>query len=335
MNEGAAHVLGALRHAGSTLSGEALSTQLGVTRAQVWKHVEALRGLGYRVEGEPGGGYRLAGAPDRLYAEEVVPRLATRWLARDYTWLDETDSTNRVAADRARSGAPHGATVVAEGQTAGRGRLGRRFFSPPHRNLYTSIVLRPRLDTARAPTAILAAAVAVAETVASFVQDPAAVEIKWPNDVLLGGLKTSGILMEMGAEATRVAYLVLGIGVNLNVDRSAFPDEFRALATSLSTHRGAPVDRIDFAARLYDTLEAVLDLHAQDGFEAVRPRFEARFRMRGRRIRVLDALSRDVAPLEGVAAGIDADGALVVECADGRRERVVAGDVTIDKEASA
>src|SRR5262249_31734018 len=99
MNEGAAHVLGALRHAGSTLSGEALSTQLGVSRAQVWKHVEALRGLGYRVDGEPGGGYRLAGAPDRLYAEEVVPRLATRWLARDYTWLDETDSTNRVAAE--------------------------------------------------------------------------------------------------------------------------------------------------------------------------------------------------------------------------------------------
>ncbi len=332
MNEGAAHVLGALRHAGSTLSGEALSTQLGVSRAQVWKHVEALRGLGYRVDGEPGGGYRLAGAPDRLYAEEVVPRLATRWLARHYTWLDETDSTNRVAAEAARAGAPHGATVVAEGQTAGRGRLGRRFFSPPYLNLYTSIVLRPRLDTARAPTAILAAAVAVAETVAAFVPDPGAVEIKWPNDVLVGGLKTSGILMEMGAEATRVAHLVLGIGVNLNVDRSAFPDEFRALATSLSTHCGAPIDRIGFAVRLYDTLEAVLDLHAQDGFEAVRPRFEARFRMRGRRIRVLDAAARDAAPLEGVAAGIDADGALVVERADGGRERVVAGDVTIAKE---
>jgi len=334
MNEGAAHVLGALRHAGSTLSGEALSTQLGVSRAQVWKHVEALRGLGYRVEGEPGGGYRLAAAPDRLYAEEVVPRLATRWLARHYTWLDETDSTNRVAAELARSGAPHGATVVAEGQTAGRGRLGRRFFSPPYLNLYTSIVLRPHLDTARAPTAILAAAVAVAETAAAFVPDPGAVEIKWPNDVLLGGRKTSGILMEMGAEATRVAHLVLGIGVNLNVDRSSFPDEFRALATSLSTHRGAPVDRIDFAARLYDTLEAVLDLHAQDGFEAVRPRFEARFRMRGRRVRVVDAVSGGAAPLEGVAAGIDADGALVVERADGGRTRVVAGDVTIEKEST-
>ena len=332
MNEGAAHVLEALRRAGATaLSGATLSSQLGVTRAQVWKHVETLRGLGYGIEGEPGGGYRLSAAPDRLYAEEIEPRLHTRWLAHRYVWLDETDSTNRVAADLAREGAAHGTTVVAEGQKAGRGRLGRRFFSPPYLNLYTSIVLRPRLDTARAPTTILAAAVAVAETVAAFVADPGAVAIKWPNDVLLGGLKTSGILMEMGAEATRVAHLVLGIGVNLNVERAAFPDEFRALATSLATHRGAPVERPAFAAHLYDTLETVLDLHAQDGFDAVRPRFEARFRMRGQRVRVLDAGSPASAALEGVAAGIDADGALLLRRDDGATERVVAGDVTIAK----
>jgi BirA family biotin operon repressor/biotin-[acetyl-CoA-carboxylase] ligase len=332
LNAGAARVLAALRAASVPVSGEALSSELGVTRAQVWKHVEALRAAGYGVEGEPGGGYRLAGVPNRLYAEEVQPRLHTRWLARRYLWLDETDSTNRVAAELARDGAPHGTTVVAEGQSAGRGRLGRRFFSPPYLNLYTSIVLRPRLDTARAPTAILAAAVGVAETVEAFAADPAAVEIKWPNDVLLGGLKTSGILMEMGAEATRVAHLVLGIGVNLNVAREAFPEEFRAVATSLSTQRGAPVDRVAFAARLYDTLEAVLDRHAAGGFEAVRDRFEARFRMRGRRVRVLDAGSEGPG-LEGVAAGVDGDGALLVDRDDGARERVVAGDVTIAKES--
>jgi BirA family biotin operon repressor/biotin-[acetyl-CoA-carboxylase] ligase len=335
MNESAARVLGALRRAApNAVSGESLSGELGVSRAQIWKHVEALRAAGYRVEGEPGGGYRFAAAPDRLYAEEVQPRLRTRWLARRYVWLDVTDSTNRVAAELAGAGAEHGTTVVAEGQTAGRGRLGRRFFSPPHLNLYTSIVLRPRLDTARAPTTILAAAVAVAEAIEASVPDPAAVEIKWPNDVLLGGLKTSGILMEMGAEATRVAHLVLGIGVNLNVDRVAFPDEFRALATSLSTHCGAPLDRVAFAARLYDTLERVLDEHATGGFESVRARFESRFRMRGRRVQVLDARSTGASapPLEGVALGIDGDGALLIERDDGTQERVVAGDVTIAKE---
>jgi BirA family biotin operon repressor/biotin-[acetyl-CoA-carboxylase] ligase len=333
VREGAARVLAALRRAGDgRSSGEELSAALGVSRAQVWKYVEALRGLGYGIEGEPGGGYRLVATPDRLYPEEVQARLHTRWLARDLTWLETTDSTNRVATERARDGAPHGATVVAEGQTAGRGRLGRSFFSPPGLNLYSSTVLRPALDTARAPTLILAAAVAVADTIAAVAGDEGAVEIKWPNDVLLGGLKTSGILMEMGAEATRVRFLVLGIGVNLNVSREAFPDEFRAVATSVASHLGRRVDRIGFAARLYDTLEAVLDLHAEGGFETVRPRFEARFRMRGRRIRVLDAVAGPGAPaLEGRAAGIDDDGALWVERDDGSRERVVAGDVTIAK----
>lgn len=335
MNPAAARVLGALRDGGAdAVSGAALSEGLGVSRAQVWKHVEALRAAGYAIDGEPGGGYRLLAAPDRLYAEEVQSRLHTRWLARSYLWLDATDSTNRVALELARDGAAHGATVVAEGQSAGRGRLGRRFHSPPYLNLYTSIVLRPHLDTARAPTTILAAAVAVAESVEAFVDDAGAVEIKWPNDVLLGGLKTSGILMEMGAEATRVSHLVLGIGVNLNVDRATFPEEFRALATSLATHRGAPLDRVAFAARLYDTLEHVLDDHASGGFEAVRARFEARFRMRGRRVRVLDAGSTALA-LEGVAADIDADGALLVDGDDGKRHRVVAGDVTIAKESLA
>jgi BirA family biotin operon repressor/biotin-[acetyl-CoA-carboxylase] ligase len=326
-------VLRALRRAGGAgVSGEAISAELAVTRAQVWKHVEALRALGYGVEGEPGGGYRLAGAPDRLYAEEVEAHLHTRWLARRYEWLESTDSTNRVAAEQARAGAPHGTTVVAEGQSAGRGRHGRRFFSPPYLNLYTSIVLRPALDTARAPTVILAAAVAVAEAVGAELDDPAAVEIKWPNDVLLDGLKSSGILMEMGAEATRVRFLVLGIGVNLNVPRSELPAEFRALATSVATHRGRPVDRAAFAARLYDTLEGVLDLHAAAGFEAIRPRFEARFRMRGRCVRVEDAVAGgNGAVLEGRVLGIDEDGALQVERDDGRRERVVAGDVTLAK----
>lgn len=333
MKEATARVLEALRRAGArALSGEELSAQLGVSRAQIWKHVEALRGLGYGIDGAAGDGYRIVAAPDRLYAEEIQPRLHTRWLARRFEWLETTDSTNRVATELARGGAPHGTTVVAEGQTAGRGRLGRSFFSPPGLNLYSSTVLRPSLDTARAPTTILAAAVAVADTIAHTVGDDAAIAIKWPNDVLLGGRKTSGILMEMGAEATQVRFLVLGIGINLNVSRESFPDEFRALATSLSSHLGRPIDRVAFAARLYDTLEAVLDLHADGGFEALRPRFEARFHMRGRRVRVLDGVGEaPAAVLECRAVGIDGDGALWIERDDGTRERVVAGDVTIAK----
>ena len=332
-SSGAASVLAALRKAGDdAVSGAMLSDDLGVSRAQVWKHVGALRKRGYVIEGEPGGGYRLVDAPDRLYAEEIQPELRTRWLARSFEHLDETDSTNRVAFDRGRADAPAGLAVVAEHQTAGRGRLGRSFYSPPHLNLYTSVLLRPAGSISEAPTLILGAAIAVAETVAEFLEDEALVEIKWPNDVLIRGRKTSGILMESSAEGTRIAFAVLGIGINLNVDRATFPDEFRDLATSVSSELGRPVDRVAFTRRLFERLEVQLDQHASGGFRALRPRFESFFRMAGRRIGVQEI---GAARFDGTAIGVAPDGALEVEIDEGPRQgervRVMAGDVTLAK----
>lgn len=333
MNEGAARVLSALRAPGEEArSGAALSRELGVSRAQIWKHVEALRERGYRIEGEPGGGYRLLETPDRLYPEEIEPRLRTRWLARRLLWFESVDSTNRLAVDLARQGTPHGTAVVAEGQTAGRGRLGRSFFSPPTRNLYTSLVLRPLFSTAEAPASILTAAVAVADAVAAEVGSAEPVDIKWPNDVRLGGRKVSGILMEMGAEASRVSFLVLGIGVNLNVDPASFPAEFREQATSVRAETGHPVDRVGFTARLYEGLETLLDRHAEGGFESLRERFETYFRMVGQRVRVIDVGGGESA---GCVLGIDADGALRLREDDGETRRVVSGDVTLAKDGGA
>jgi BirA family biotin operon repressor/biotin-[acetyl-CoA-carboxylase] ligase len=325
-------VLDALRRAGDRpCSGEALSHEYGISRAQVWKDVETLRARGYRIEAEPGGGYRLRSAPDRLYPEEIQHGLATRWLAQTIHYFDETDSTNRVALDLAREGALHGTAVVAESQSAGRGRLGRRFHSPPFVNLYTSIVLRPELSLPDAPAWTLASAVAVADTVAEVLGDQA-VEIKWPNDVLIDGRKACGILLELAAEATRVAFLVLGIGVNLNVDPATFPEEFRDGATSLAAHRGQPIDRAAFARALYTRLERVLDDCAASGFRGILPRFEARFRMRGRRVRVRELGG---AEQEGWVHGIDDDGALRLALAGGAQVRFLAGDVSLAKETTA
>jgi len=323
---GTAQVLDALRSTQGPCSGETLSNALGVSRAQVWKHVEALRKRGYEIAGEPGGGYRLQSTPDRLYPEEITAQLHTRWLARELEHLNEVDSTNRIATERAQAGVAHGFSVIAEAQTAGRGRLGRPFFSPPHLNLYTSSVLRPQLDTTIAPTLIPVAAIAVADAVVEELGSDADVEIKWPNDVLLGGLKTCGILMEMQAEATRVRHVVLGIGVNLNVDPETFPEDFRALATSVGAYAGRRIDRIRFAARLYDHLETALDEHARAGFPALRARYEAHFRMTGRSVRVMEM---DGSETRGVALGIDDEGALLIDREDGTRSRVIAGDVTL------
>ena len=182
-----------------------------------------------------------------------------------------------------------------------------------------------------APTLVLASGVAVAECVADWLGDPARVDLKWPNDVRIDGRKTCGILVELTSGASGPTFAVLGIGVNLNVDPATFPDEFRRRATSLAAAGGRAVDRPAFARALYGSLERMLDLHATSGFSALRPRFDAWFRMRGQRVRVQEPGDR---VLEGTVAGVDADGAL--RLADGAAERrVVAGEVTLLREEDA
>ena len=151
-------------------------------------------------------------------------------------------------------------------------------------------------------------------------------EIKWPNDILLNGLKTSGILLELGAEATQVSHIVLGIGVNLNVDRAEFPEEFRARATSLSSHAGQRIDRVTFTQRLFRSLETALELRERIGFHALKQRFEDRFRMLGQRVRVREISGPEV---EGCVLGIDDAGALLLRDDDGKEQRLLAGDVSL------
>jgi len=263
---------------------------------------------------------------DPLTPEALRPGLDTGWLARELVCLETTDSTMRVAAELGARGAAHGATVIAEAQSAGRGRLGRSFHSPARANLYASILLRPSGPSGLAPTLVLAAGVAVAECVAAWLRAPGRVDLKWPNDVRIDGKKTSGILVELVSDGARPAFAVLGIGVNLNVDPRTFPDEFRARATSLAAASGAPVDRVAFTQRLFGTLERVLDLHAAEGFAGIRPRFEAWFRMSGRPVRVLEPAG---STREGLVAGVDADGALRLVEPGGHELRVLAGEVTL------
>ena len=263
-----------------------------------------------------------------LTAEAITVGLDTRWLARELRCLAQTDSTMRVASELALRDAKHGTCVIAEEQSAGRGRLGRGFFSPPGTNLYSSTLLRPTPPGMLAPTLALAAGVAVAECVALWLGDPTRVELKWPNDVRIDRRKTSGILVELTHSGNAPAFAVLGIGVNLNVDPATFPEEFRRRATSLSAAAGKAIDRVAFAQRLYGSLERVLDRHASAGFSALRPRFDALFRMRGEAVRVREPGG---GAFEGEVIGVDADGALRLALAGGER-RVLAGEVTLSSE---
>jgi BirA family biotin operon repressor/biotin-[acetyl-CoA-carboxylase] ligase len=311
-----------LRAAPGPLSGEELARRLGCSRAAVWKRVRTLRRQGYRIEARRAGGYALAAAPDRVGPAEVAPHLTGQW-GRGLHWYAEVDSTQRVARDLARAGAPEGTVVVAEAQTAGRGRLGRGWHSPAGENLYCSLVLRPPLAPAKVPQLGLVAGVAVAAAVAAETgRRPA---IKWPNDVLLEGRKVAGILTEMDGEVERVHHVIAGIGVNLNVPAAAFPPELRTKATSLFAVTGRRIDRAAFAARLLAQLEARYGRYLAVGFPSVRTEWESYSCLRGAEVGI-------VAPdgeVEGRVLGLDADGALRVRRHDGRIAHIVAGEVAV------
>jgi BirA family transcriptional regulator, biotin operon repressor / biotin---[acetyl-CoA-carboxylase] ligase len=252
-------------------------------------------------------------------AEAVSPLLATGWLGRAWRHLPECGSTNDEAAAWARAGAPAGAVVTAEAQTKGRGRLGRQWHSPPGESLYLSVVLRPRLDPPRVPPLTLAAGVAVAEAVARFDVEPA---LKWPNDVLAGGKKLSGILTEMATRGMGIEHVVVGVGVNLN--GAAFPPELQPIATSLRLQRGAPVDVAAFAATLCERLEVWIDRFVAEGPPAVTDAWVRFAPFFGGRVTVTAAAG----PLAGIAEGLDPDGALRLRTDDGRTVRVIAGELT-------
>lgn len=309
------------------LSGEELSRRLGLSRAAVWKAVDALRRDGYGIEARTGLGYRLSAVPDAMTESEIRSFLGeTAVVGRELRCFDQLDSTNIYAKQIAVSGAPDGTVVTANGQTAGRGRMNRSFQSPRDKGVYLTALLRPGLPPARLLPVTALAGVAVCDAV----EELCGVRpgLKWPNDPVLGGKKLCGILTEMSLEAEtgRIQYLVLGIGVNVLHTAEDFPPEIAELATSLAMELGRPVSRPALAAaeiRALDRMYAALTA--------------------GDLSRYLSAYRRDcvnlgravqlIAPDGGretvTAADIAPDFSLVVRTAEGTEKAVRSGEVSV------
>ncbi len=251
---------------------------------------------------------------------------ATRWLGREIEIRDEVDSTNTVAEELASAGAADGTLVVADRQTAGRGRLGRSFFSPGGRSLYMSLILRPEMHAEHVHRHVFAAAVAVARRAEVHVEGRAEVRIKWPNDVWLDGRKTSGINLPVQLDGARVRWAVLGIGLNVNTRPDEFPAELREIATSLAEARGSELDRVEVAAGLLSELEGWIDRIRAGRFDQVLDAWRTFSALDGARVRI--GGPGIPVPYEGRVAGVDSDGALLLDGAGGRH-RVLAGDVTV------
>lgn len=247
-------------------------------------------------------------------------RAATR-LGRTIHYFATIGSTSDYARELAVAGADEGAVVIAEAQTQGRGRLGRRWESPPHRNLYISILTRPAIEPEAAPQTGLVAGLATAEAVGQWT----AARIKWPNDVLIDGRKVAGILTELHAVGGGAPFIVFGIGVNLNLALDELPDELRDKATSLSAAIGRPIDRVAFADALLTHLERRYLEYCDAGFAPLREPWEALSCLTGRDVRISGAGALQ----EGKVLGLGDDGTLRLLSADGNEMRVVAGDVTV------
>ncbi|PLX99051.1 MAG: biotin--[acetyl-CoA-carboxylase] ligase [Desulfuromonas sp.] len=303
------------------ISGAEISQSLGVSRTAVWKHIRQLRDAGYAIEAVTSRGYRLETAPDLLLAADIQAGLACKRIGRDMVCLESTDSTNLRALELAEQGGTDGTVLIAEEQTGGKGRLGRRWESPRGVNLYASLLLRPAIAPFVAPQLTFVAALAVVEAIAETTSLSA--NVKWPNDVLLNGCKVSGILSEMRAESDRVHYVILGVGVNLNMTRKQFPSELRYPATSLLIESGQTVPRSAFVRSFLQRFEAHYDAFLAEGFDAVRPAWDACCAMVGQRVRV----EQEPHTIVGEVVGLDEDGSLLVRDDHGKLQNIYAGDV--------
>jgi BirA family biotin operon repressor/biotin-[acetyl-CoA-carboxylase] ligase len=320
-------ILTALRAAGdSAVSGAELSQKLRVSRAAIWARIEDLRSLGYDIEASPHRGYRLVSAPDVLHADDLISRLGkTKVIGRDVRVFQATTSTNDVIEKLARDGVKEGVVVFAESQTRGRGRLGRRWLSPAKRGLWFSVLLRPDLRPQETTRLTVASATALRRAIAS--QTGLELEIKWPNDLLVRGKKVAGILTELNAELDHVRYVILGIGVDVNLSAGDFPAELRKVATSLRAELGKPVSRPELAVAILRELDRDYARLGSGQFAAVADEWEEHGTTIGQEVTIRTGNRQ----IRGRAESLDEDGALLLRTDHGHLERIIGGDVTLEK----
>ena len=302
------------------VSGARVAREIGVSRSAVWTWVERLRELGVRVKGHPRTGYFLEKVPDILTPDMLRQRLKGSLFGKRIHHFFKVDSTNRVALELAHAGEPEGAVVLAEEQTAGRGRAGRTWHSERAVGIYVTLVLRPKLAPVQAPLLTMMAGLSAYTAIQT--HSGLVVDLKWPNDLLIRGKKTGGILTEMHAEPGQVRFVIVGIGLNVNQEK--FPGELGSVATSLRIESGRPQSRLELLVRLLREFENDYNRFLTEGSAAVIERFtKVSSYAQGKRVRV----SNGKDAFTGVTAGLGPEGLLQVQRDSGQVTTVIAGDV--------
>jgi BirA family biotin operon repressor/biotin-[acetyl-CoA-carboxylase] ligase len=304
------------------ISGARIAREIGVSRSTVWRWVERLRELGVRAKGHPHTGYFLEKVPDILTPDMLRQRLKGSLFGKRIYHFFKVDSTNRVALDLGHAGEPEGAVILAEEQTAGRGRVGRSWHSERAAGIYVTLLLRPKLAPVQAPLLTIMAGVAARTAIEA--QTGLIGDLKWPNDLMIGGKKAGGILTEMYAEPGQVRFVIVGIGLNVNQEK--FAGELGSVATSLRAQAGRPQSRLELLMRLLREFENDYNRFLREGSEGVLERFTAASSYaQGKRVRV----SNGKESFTGITAGLASEGLLRVRRDNGQVVTIIAGDVEV------
>jgi BirA family transcriptional regulator, biotin operon repressor / biotin---[acetyl-CoA-carboxylase] ligase len=303
------------------VNGPQIAKEIGVTRATVWTWVQKLRSLGVKVKGHPRTGYHIEQIPDILVPKLLSHRLTGTAFSKRIFHFFKIDSTNTVALRMGEEGEPHGAVFLAEEQSAGRGRAGRKWLSEKSAGIHCTILLRPPMSPALAPLLTLVAGVAARDAVAE--ETGLNPDIRWPNDLLINGKKFGGILIEMRAEPDRIHYAAVGIGINVN--QTKMPAEIAPIATSLRMETGKIHSRIELLVRLLRRFDHYYNLFLAQGAPPILEQFaKVSSYYRGKRVQI--TTFRET--FTGTTVGLEPSGVLRVQRDDGRGiEPVISGDV--------
>lgn len=305
------------------ISGEKISESIGITRAAVWKYIKAIKEEGYEIESVSRKGYKLTSSPDLLTFEEISPNLKTRFIGRNFVHLDTIDSTNNEAKKLAIDGSPEGTLVISEEQTMGRGRLGRNWISPKHKGIWMSLILRPEINPIQVSkiTQVAAAAVCMA-----LIDMGIRTLIKWPNDIVLNDKKVCGILTEMSGELNRVNYVIVGIGINANIDKDEFPEDLKPIASSLKIEIGNYIKRKELVRRILNNFEELYEELINE--ETIKKSIEIckdNSALIGKEIKIIEKGKETRAR----ALSLNEDGKLIVQYKDGKVDELISGEISV------
>lgn len=303
------------------ISGQFLSDELGVSRNTIWKHMNQFKKDGYEIESKVNSGYRIVSSPNKLSENTLKWGLETNWLGKTIIHRDSLTSTQIIAQKLALDGAENGTIVIADEQTAGKGRVNKQFHSLKNKGIYMSLILKPDILPYMAPQLTLLTATVLASVLDSTGIKP---QIKWPNDVLIDGKKISGILTEMQAEQDKILYVVIGIGINLNLESSDLPDEIKERVTSLKMETGKTWDVVTFTQQFLKTFEEKYDQYIKEGFKNVKVDWENY----GFKLNEKLYIKSGKQTFEAIFTGIAEDGALLATRENGEIEKVYSGEIS-------